>query len=298
MEGHTLHQPVLAGFRHFQAATLQLVVEIHGSSLAADDGHALGFLGFILINRLLGYGINAGIEVGDVDLARLIGGLGGAVPLAGNGEVDPGYLSVLGSLNQLHIAGFHFQVQIAHHRIGHGFPIGGKVLLAAAGNAIRPNHNAAALGRDFLCFHRYRTFDGLGGSDGELIAVHGEIQPGGAAGEGVVTQHTVGIRESEGILLTVPFQLVGPGVCGAAEKAGQHGMAFYRALNGGILAENLAVQRMVGADIFRDIVLALGVGVHMVKLAVALTHDGFPDKKLGGDCPGHLAGILRVIGHP
>ena len=75
-------------------------------------------------------------------------------------------------------------------------------------------------------------------------------------------------------------------------------MAFYRALNGGILAENLAVQRMVGADIFRDIVLALGVGVHMVKLAVALTHDGFPDKKLGGDCPGHLAGILRVIGHP
>ena len=298
VEGHALHQPVLAGFRHFQAAALQLVIESYGGGLAADDGHALGFLGFVLINRLLGYGINAGIEIGDVDLARLIGGLGGAVPLAGDSEVDPGYLSVLGSLNQLHIAGFHFQVQIAHHRIGHGFPIGGKVLLAAAGNAIRPNHDAAALGRDFFCFHRYRTFDGLGGSDGELIAVHGEIQPGGAAGEGVVTQHTVGIRESEGILLAVPFQLVGPGVCGAAEKAGQHGMAFYRALNGGILTEDLAVKGILRADIFRDIVLALGVGVHMVKLAVALTHDGFPDKKLGGDCPGHLAGILRVIGHP
>ena len=241
MEGHALHQSVLAGFRHFQAAALQLVVEILGSGLAADDGHALGFLGFIFVNGLLGYGINAGVEVGDVDLARLIGGLGGAVPLAGDSEADPGYLSVLGSLNQLHIAGFHFQVQIAHHIIGHGFPIGGKVLLAAAGNAIRPNHNAAALGRDFFCFHRYRTFDGLGGSDGELIAVHGEIQPGGAAGEGVVTQHTVGIRECEGILLAVPFQLIGPGVGGAAEKAGEHGVAFHRALNGGILAENLAI---------------------------------------------------------
>ena len=298
VEGHALHQPVLAGFRHFQAAALQLVVEIHGSSLAADDGHALGFLGFVLINRLLGYGINAGIEVGDVDLARLIGGLGGAVPLAGDSEVDPGYLSVLGSLNQLHIAGFHFQVQIAHHIIGHGFPVGGKVLLAAASNAVRPNHNAAALGCYFFRLNGHRAFDGLGGSDGELVAVHGEIQPGGAAGEGVVTQHTVGIRESEGILLAVPFQLIGPGVGGAAEKAGQHGMAFYRALNSGILAEDLVVNWILRADIFSDIVLALGVGVHMVKLAVALAHDGFPDKKLGGDCPGHLAGVLRVIGHP
>ena len=298
VEGHALHQPVLAGFRHFQATALQLVIESYGGGLAADDGHALGFLGFVLINRLLGYGINAGIEIGDVDLARLIGGLGGAVPLAGDGEVDPGYLSILGSLNQLHIAGFHFQVQIAHHRIGHGFPIGGKVLLAAAGNAIRPNHDAAALGRDFFCFHRYRTFDGLGGSDGELIAVHGEIQPGGAAGEGVVTQHTVGIRESEGILLAVPFQLIGPGVGGTAEKAGQHGVALHRALNGGILAENLAIQRMVSADIFRHVVFALGAGVHMVKLAVALTHNRFPNKKLGSDISRDLAGVLRVPTHP
>ena len=75
-------------------------------------------------------------------------------------------------------------------------------------------------------------------------------------------------------------------------------MAFYRALNGGILTEDLAVKGILRADIFRDIVLALGVGVHMVKLAVALAYDGFPDKKLGGDCPGHLAGVLRVIGHP
>ena len=63
VEGHALHQSVLAGFRHFQAAALQLVVEIHGRGLAADDGHALGFLGFIFVNGLLGYGINAGVEV-------------------------------------------------------------------------------------------------------------------------------------------------------------------------------------------------------------------------------------------
>ena len=241
MEGHALHQPVLAGFRHFQAAALEDVVESYGGGLAADDGHALGFLGFVLINRLLGYGINAGIEVGDVDLARLIGGLGGAVPLAGDGEIDPSYLSILGSLNQLHITGFHFQVQIAYHLVGNGFPVGGKVLFAAASNSVRPNHNTAALGCYFFRLNGHRAFDSLGGSNGELIAVHGEIQAGGAAGEGVISQHIVFIRESEGILLAIPFQLIGTGVCGAAEKAGQHGVALDRALNGGILAENLAV---------------------------------------------------------
>ena len=298
MEGHALHQPVLAGFRHFQAAAFEHVAKSHGGGLAADDGHALAFLGFVFVNRLLGYGINAGIEVGDVDLARLIGGLGGAVPLAGNGEVDPGYLSILGSLNQLHIAGFHFQIQIAYHLVGNGFPVGGKVLLAAASNAVCPNYNTAALGSHFFRLNGHRAFDGLGGSDGELVAVHGEIQPGGAAGEGVVTQHTVGIRECEGILLAVPFQLIGPGVGGAAEKAGEHSVALDRALNGGILAENLAVQGMVGADIFRHVVFALGIGVHMVKLAVALAHDSFPNKKLGSDISRDLAGVLRVPTHP
>ena len=91
-------------------------------------------------------------------------------PSPGNGEADPGYLSILGSLDQLHIAGFYFQVQIAHHIIGHGFPVGGKVLLAAADNPIRPYHYAAALGGDFFCFYRYRAFDGLAGSDGELVS--------------------------------------------------------------------------------------------------------------------------------
>ncbi len=92
VEGHALRQPVFAGFGNFQAAALQLVVEIHGSGLAADDGHALGFLGFILINRLLGYGINARVEVGDVDLARGIGGLGGVIPLAGDSKGNPSTL--------------------------------------------------------------------------------------------------------------------------------------------------------------------------------------------------------------
>ena len=298
VEGHALHQSVLAGFRHFQAAALQLVVEIHGSGLAADDGHALGFLGFIFVNGLLGYGINAGVEVGDVDLARLIGGFGGAVPLAGDRKGDALYFAILGSLNQLHVAGFDFQIEIAHHLIGNGSSIGGKVLRTTTGYTVRPDHNAAALGSHFFRFNGHRAFDGLGGSDGELVAVHGEIQPGGAAGEGVVTQHTVGIRESEGILLAVPFQLIGPGVGGAAEKAGKHSVALDRALNGGILAENLAVQRMVGADIFRHVVFALGIGVHMVKLAVALTHDSFPNKKLGSDISRDLAGVLRVPAHP
>ena len=52
---------------------------------------------------------------------------------------------------------------------------------------------------------------------------------------------------------------------------------------------------MVGADIYSvTLVFALGIGVHMVKLAVALTHDSFPNKKLGSDISCDLAGVLRV----
>ena len=298
MEGHSLHQTVLAGLCDLQTAALQHVVKVHGGRLAADNGHALGSLGFIFVNRLLGHGINTGIEVGDVDFARRIGGLGGAVSLAGNREGDALYFAVLGSFDQLHVAGFDFQIEIAHHLVGNGSSIGGEVLFAAAGNAVRPNHNTAALGRDFFRLDGHRAFDGLGGSNGELVAIHREIQAGGAAGEGVISQHVVFIRESEGILLAIPFQLIGTGVCGAAEKAGQHGVALDRALNGGILAENLAVQGMVGADIFRHVVFALGIGVHMVKLAVALAHDSFPNKKLGSDISRDLAGVLRVPTHP
>ena len=149
-------------------------------------------------------------------------------------------------------------------------------------------YNTAALGRDFFCFHRYRTFDGPGGSDGELIAVHGEIQPGGAAGEGVVTQHTVGIRECEGILLAVPFQLIGPGVGGAAEKAGQHGVLLYRAFDLIVVSENLTAQRMVVTVHLNDIVVALRTAPHMVKLAVALAYDCLPYEQLRGDLRGKL----------
>ena len=53
-------------------------------------------------------------------------------------------------------------------------------------------------------------------------------------GDSIAVSYTHLIRESEGILLAIPFQLIGTGVCGAAEKAGQHGVAFYRAFNRGI----------------------------------------------------------------
>ena len=298
MEGHSLHQTVLAGLCDLQTAALQHVVKVHGGRLAADNGHALGSLGFIFVNRLLGHGINAGIEVGDVDFARRIGGLGGAVSLAGNREGNALYLSVLGSLDQLHVAGFDFQIEIAHHLIGNGSSISGKILYAAADIAVCPNHNAAALGGDLLRFHRHRAFDGLIGCDSELVAVHRKVQAGGAAGKGVITQHIVGVRQGDGILFAVPFQLISSGVCAAAEKAGQHGVPLHGALNGGILAENLAAQRMTAADIFRHVVFSLGIGIHMVKLAVTLTDNRFPNQKLGSNIACHLIGISRIVAVP
>ena len=99
VEGHALRQTVLAGFGNFQTATLENIVKGHGSRLAADDGDALGGLGFIFVNGLLGYGVNAGIEVGNVDFTCGIGGFGGVISLAGDGKGNPLHLAVLGSFD-------------------------------------------------------------------------------------------------------------------------------------------------------------------------------------------------------
>ena len=240
VEGHALRQTVLAGLGNFQTAALENIVKGHSGCLAADDGDALGGLGFVFVNGLLGYGVNAGIEVGNVDFPCGIGGFGGVISLAGDSKGNPLHLAILGSFDQLHISGFHFQIEVAHHLVGNRRAVGGKVLGATPGHAVRPDHHAAALGADLFRFHGYRAFEGLAGRDGELAAVYGKIQPCGAAGKGVVPQHSVGICEGGRILFPIPFQLIGPRVGGAAEKAGQHGVALHRAFNRGILAENLA----------------------------------------------------------
>ena len=41
------------------------------------------------------------------------------------------HLAVLGSFEQLHISGFHFQIEVAHHLVGNRRAVGGKVLGAA-----------------------------------------------------------------------------------------------------------------------------------------------------------------------
>ena len=108
----------------------------------------------------------------------------------------------------------------------------------------------------------------------------------------------VGIRQGDGILLAIPFQFISSSIRGTAEKAGQHGVTLHGTLNGRILAENLAAQRMTGADIFRHVVFSLSIGIHMVKLAVTLTDNRFPNQKLGSNIACHLIGISRIVAVP
>ena len=206
MEGHALHQPVLAGFRHFQAAAFEDVVESYGGGLAADDGHALAFLGFILVNRLLGYGINAGIEVGDVDLARLIGGLGGAVSLAGNGEADPGYLSILGSFNQLHIAGRCSHIQMGSYPVGI-FHASHDIL--QIGITISNQLGALAYCGDIISAggDPHGAADGMVCTDCQRIAGLCKGHAAVGAGEIILRQHSVGIGQGRRVLSILIVQI-------------------------------------------------------------------------------------------
>ena len=55
---------------------------------------------------------------------------------------------------------------------------------------------------------------------------------------------------------------------------------------------------MTAADIFGHVVFSLGIGIHMVKLAITLTDNRFPNKKLGSDIARHLIGIIGIVAVP
>ena len=299
VKGRALHKPVLAGLGDFQIAAFEGVVEMHGSSLPADDGNALRLLRLIAVNRLLGDGINARVEIGNVDFTRRIGGFCFVIALAGNGKGNALHFTVLRGFHQFHTAGLDLQIQIAGNRVGNRYAIGGVVLLAASDFSVRPDDYAASLPVDLLRFNGNRAFDGGIGGNRQLVAACRNIQPCGAAGKGEVGKDVVFVRQSYRIFFTVPFQFIGTGAGAAMGKeAGQHGMALHLIFNGIVLLKNQVIQGVIGADIVRNAVLSLRRSIHMVKLAVALTYDGFPHQKLCGDISRDVLRVGRVAAVP
>ena len=272
MEGHTLHQTVLAGLGDFQAAALQYVVKSYGSCLAAYNGHALGGLGFVLVNGLLGYGINAGVEVGDVDLSRLIGGLGGAVPLAGDGEVDSGYLPILGSFNQLHAAGGGSHIQMGTHAVcalhtGHN--------ILQTGITIGNHLSAFTYRGDVVsrCGNTDGTADGVVCADGERIPGFYKGYAAVGTGEIILGQHSVGIGEGCRVFPILILQVDMP----AVHKAG-HGMMALQEGN------DLVIDRpgpAVGLVLTK--VQGINFGIHLLKRTsgIAAAGNKFPHQSLG-----------------
>ena len=289
MEGNALVQPILAGFGNGKVAAFKGVVEVYVGSLPADDGNAAGFLRLVFVDGLLGNGVDAGVEVGNLDHAVCVGRSCGVDALAGNCEADTAHLAVLGGFDELHTAGHDLKAHISRHGIVYGRAVGGEVLRTAACHAIAPYHNAPA-----RCIG---LFGGNGHSaggrgiagNGKLIAVDRKLNTADIAGEPEISQHAVGIGKGNGVVRAVPFQFVG--ACGggaAVEKAGQHGVLLYRAFDLIVVAENLTAQRMVVTDHLNDIVVALRAAPHMVKLAVALAYDCLPYEQLRGDLRGKL----------
>ena len=63
-----------------------------------------------------------------------------------------------------------------------------------------------------------------------------------------------------------------------------------------VVGHNLIVQRIVISNTIQNSIIA--TGIHMIKIAVAFTDDGFPNQELSGHQVGHLVSIRSVLRTP
>ena len=117
MERDTLVQTILGVFINGKVAAFQNIVKGHGCGSSANNGHALGTLGFIFVIALFGDGVNAGGKAVDENLTCRIGFHRLIDTITGHREGNALHNAVLGGLFQRNRAGRRFHIQICHHRI-------------------------------------------------------------------------------------------------------------------------------------------------------------------------------------
>ena len=298
MELHALNKTVFGSLGDSEITTAQYVIERNGCGLSCENSHTMRFLRNILVVGLLGNGVCSGHKIVDLDFTLAARSNGLIYSVTNNSELDTINLAVFGSLDDLGAAIADLQLDKRLHRVGNRCRIGYGVLNTAVGTVlvISPDKNAAA-GHASACRDSNITGRSVIGRDGQLIAGNREVEAGCTGRESELRKDIIGVSQFGNVLTAVPFQFNGSCLAGAlTHKARILNMALNAGNDTAVIGINAALERMTGADNrFHSIFTAC---VHMIKVRITLTDNGFPYEKLRSDCVSHLICICIVLGFP
>ena len=208
MELHSFHQAVLTGLGHGQCAALQHVIKSHGRGSSADNRHTLNALRLVFFIVLLRYRVNARSKTVDLDFSCGIGFDGLVDAVTFYLECDTLHIAILRGLFQTNASGRCFHIQISRYIIC-VFHTSNQVLqvritisnqfgtLAYNGNVISRGCDLHSAGKR-ICRRNGQRIPGLGN-------IHAAVR----AGEAILRQNAVGVRQCQNILAILIFQFSG-----------------------------------------------------------------------------------------
>ena len=278
MELNALHKSVFRGLDDLQIAALQDIAKAYSCGLAADHGDSLRLLRLIIAGSVLSDRVGARAQIidGNFTIAASLYGLIDAV--TGNGEFHAGYYSVLRGFHNLGRAQTDADAQITSDRVIYLCGEGREILLSLAGrvHAIGPDNHTLTHGTGLCCGDTHGACRCFFCSDGQLISAYGEGNAVRISREGVITKHIVAVSQHSRVVSAVPFQINLLCLCsGFRKEAGNLRMALDTGYHAVVVGHNLIMQRMVIRNTIQNSIIA--TGVHMIKIAVAFTDDGFPN---------------------
>ena len=265
---------------------LQDIGEFHSGHLTGINRHGLGILRHIAVFRQLGNGVIPRLQVIDLDfpIGASLDGLVYAIPC--DLEREALHDAILRGLNDLGGTVTYFQVHKALDGIADRFGKRSHVLNTAAHISIRPGDHAIAGGL-LIGGDGHELTGRFGCCDDELVTLHRTVDAGLTGREAERSHHVVFIGENRLVLAAIPFKLKGLGaVCALAHEAGQLGVILYVCGHAVVVAHDLVIQRMAGADLIQHCVIA--AGVHLLEVGIPFPDHGFPDEELGSDQVGQV----------
>ena len=112
------YNTVFGGFDNVAVTGIKRVVELHLCSLTVFYGNCFCRLFHILIRRSFGYGVCAGNETCENQLALIIGFRCLLIIFTCYCELNSADITVIGSLDNFQMSGTCFQLEYRRHRVG------------------------------------------------------------------------------------------------------------------------------------------------------------------------------------
>ena len=294
VELNALIHIIFGSLDNLQIATLENVLKAHRSRLSTHDRYSLRLLRLIIIDGLLCNGVSAGTKVINDNLAVRTRLYGLVHTVSGNGKGNARHITVLRGLNDFGRTQADLDIEITPHGIVYFCGKGRQVLLTTTGciHTVRPNNNTLT-NRTVLCSgNAYFTRRCFICGDSQLVSANREADTRLTCGKRIITQHVVCVGECSGIVCTVPLKFNILSLRSRLRKEARYfGVLLHVGNDTVVAADILTVKRVVLA--YTVVYCIIAARINVVKVAVTLTDNRFPNKSL---CCHNVSHLIRIGG--